>query len=811
MGTHSGSGSHRIHRSSRFFAEHGYLEVPSLVQWMATLKCGLACEHCLAVSRESGFSDMPLEEVERLIDEIAALGVAEFLLTGGEPLAREDLAEVIAYLGRQKVNWTLNTAALPSRQLCQVIARHRPGFVAVSLDGPRRVHDAFRGRAGAWDEAMEAIRFFTSLEGVRVCVGTTVTRRNYDALDETFHLVTASGADQWGIHLLVPEGRAAERPDLFLSRAQLKRLIKFVARKRQYFRVEMADEIGYLGYLEPLVRDVPLRCAAGRSQCVVLPDGEVVPCTTLDRSCSAGNIYRRPLREIWAEGFQNLRSWQPTGKCKHCEYAMACRGGCWLQRKSGTQCFKEVWHVPAALKTAAGIAVCLGGMAASGDAAALPAPGPAQDVVKSVVLDDPPRGTPVAGDVAPVYLDEAIMKFYVELAAALDPGSYHPPREEVDCNDVACRFFESFKDGTLPQDVSERCAMVCDALATEQRSLSLIALLWRAVSGPLFETDDADPNQGGPAYRMMTGPLLETNGADEYSDLERQTIRDTLAALEHKARKWRLEIFAENLDPYLSDGRQVRPPHGVMSKAGPRPGDYEFWGLSKDINEERWGVGDVPDSHEAAVTYLLEHRYADQMDLTFDFSEPGSFIRYRGGEGEFVSSHIGDIYTGSHTMGVFDVIATTEDVALSFELKGTLRLASRYDGTREHLLNDCDGQQDIRRTCPVLLAGGREYTYVELLNAVYDYEQRSRNLLLEMAYDWILPESVEAWNQELSVVVAVYENEPLLWPALREIIESDPLEPPLVLRGEVREGIWSADPNEVHRKAVLKDIDFWMF
>jgi hypothetical protein len=59
--------------------------------------------------------------------------------------------------------------------------------------------------------------------------------------------------------------------------------------------------------------------------------------------------------------------------------------------------------------------------------------------------------------------------------------------------------------------------------------------------------------------------------------------------------------------------------------------------------------------------------------------------------------------------------------------------------------------------------------------------------------------------------VAVYENEPLLWPAFREIIESDPLNPPLALKREVREAVLSADPNEVHRKAMLKDIDFWMF
>ena len=100
MGTYSRTGSHRVKGANAFFAEHGYLEVPSLVQWMATLKCGLSCAHCLAVSHEAGFADMPLEKVKGLIDEVAALGVAEFLVTGGEPLARDDLAEVIAYLAR---------------------------------------------------------------------------------------------------------------------------------------------------------------------------------------------------------------------------------------------------------------------------------------------------------------------------------------------------------------------------------------------------------------------------------------------------------------------------------------------------------------------------------------------------------------------------------------------------------------------------------------------------------------------------------------------------------------------------------------
>ena len=152
MGTHSQVGCHRINHSSEFFAEHGYLEVPSLVQWMATLRCGLSCEHCLAVSQEAGFTDMPIEKVRGLIDEVAAMGVREFLVTGGEPLVREDWAEVIEYLGGRGVNWTLNTAAMPGagparghRAEQAGLCRREPGW---AQGRARRVPGQSRGIGG---------------------------------------------------------------------------------------------------------------------------------------------------------------------------------------------------------------------------------------------------------------------------------------------------------------------------------------------------------------------------------------------------------------------------------------------------------------------------------------------------------------------------------------------------------------------------------------------------------------------------------------------------------------------------------------
>jgi radical SAM protein with 4Fe4S-binding SPASM domain len=769
MGTHSQVGCHRISHSNEFFAKHGYLEAPGLVQWMATLRCGLSCEHCLAVSHESGFTDLPIEKAKKLIDEVAAMGVREFLLTGGEPLAREDLAEVIEYLGGREVNWSLNTAAMPGESLREAISRNKPGFVAVSLDGPKDVHDGFRGKVGAYEEALEAIRFYKSL-GVKVCAGTTVTSRNYDYLDETFHLVAAGGADQWGIHLLVPEGRAAQRKDLFLSKAQLKRLIKFVARKRRYFDVEMADEIGYLGYLEPLVRDFPLSCGAGRAQCVILPDGAVVPCTTLDRSCSAGNIHERTLAQIWAEGFRDLRSWRPEGKCGHCAYSPACRGGCWLQRKSGTECFKDVWHVPGALKTAAGVAICLGSLAGYEGSRAM------GQVVGGVPVAQAVGALAVAATTSPYLMDDTILTFYVDQAA----GRPTNLPTGVDLNDPGWKSLKDFTTGTLPEDITERCTILRSALNTQERSLSLIALLWRAVSGPLFVVDSTK----------------------EYSQAERQTIRDTLAALQLKADEWRLEIFLKRLDPYLSNGRRM--PSTMRTKSASAPVYIARDPVWDDLCVERWGAPANPETWDAATAYLVTHHHADQMDLVLRSYSGQQLTKYTGGKATAVS-----YYPNAPTIGVFEVIATTGDVKVYFDVKGSLKVVPTYETAQGSMLPDQAGEQDLSATVQVTLPGGKEYTYVELLNEIY---KQQKDPVLSMAYGWLSRNTVPLWNQDVPVVAAVWQNGALLWPALREILESVPPTPPIV-RPERALSISAVDTitPDVQQRAVLKDIDFWMF
>jgi radical SAM protein with 4Fe4S-binding SPASM domain len=374
--------------ADRCFRANGYTRAPALVQWMATRRCGLLCPHCLSAGSAPA-GELDLDEVRSLLDQAAGLGVYEFLVTGGEPLARPDLPEVIRLMGERKIRWSLNTAVCPGPEAKKAMESWPPAFVAVSVDGPRSFHDTFRGRRGSFNRALEAVSFFNRITSGGVACGTTVTRKNLHLLDETLRIVMESGAAQWGLHLVFPEGNAESRPELMLNKKQLKHLIQFTADRRAHFPVTLGDELGYCGAWEPLLRDEPFFCAAGRAQCVILPDGHVVPCTTFDTSVSAGNIRKQPLSEIWENGFAQLRTGRLTGECEACDYSSACGGGCWLQRRHGIHCFREVWSKPGFMKKAAGIAVCLGLAACSGPAE--PRGGPAPTVAPR-----PPVAAPAA-------------------------------------------------------------------------------------------------------------------------------------------------------------------------------------------------------------------------------------------------------------------------------------------------------------------------------------------------------------------------------------------------------------------------------
>ena len=592
MASHSKTSRHGTPRpvgaDGSFLPEHGWSRVPELVQWMVTLRCPLLCPHCLAAAVET--AEMGLQEARRLVEEVAELGVGELLLTGGEPLARTDLPDIIAMLRVNGVRWSLNTAVAPDRRAQAAIEQWPPCFVAVSLDGPPEVHDAFRGRRGVFAQAVESIAYFRRFVP-DVAAGTTVTAFNFPHLRRTFGAVLESGATCWGLHLLVPEGRAQRRPDLALSRRQLRELLRFAAQRRDCFPVTMADEIGYCGPWEPLVRDAPFFCGAGRVQCVVLPDGDVVPCTTLDRSTSAGNVTRTPLRDIWENGFAELRARRPEGRCARCRYAAACDGGCWLQRRHGKQCFRDAWRLPRLARTAA--AVCLGiaatGALPEGDAAA---PEPAREAVS----EQDAEATRM----------EVLQRHIVQWYASYLGGPRAPTIESLRKSlqkelpdDPAADYLIAFMEGERPPELQERARQIEEALTTEQRSLCLIGLAWRDVT-----------------EWCLDGPHPSDRTAEQ-----RAALRELIGSVARSARAWHEEILRDKLDVFL---RQPVAYRGYLRTKSGRP-----IGVSPLVKlPHKRGYMIEPGGPGA----MREARaYGEVMKLTYRAGEPAGFACLREG------------------------------------------------------------------------------------------------------------------------------------------------------------------------------------
>ena len=313
---------------SRLLHRMGYVRPPQAVQWISTSACDLSCPHCYSDAGKRSAGELTTKEAKALlVDELVALERPTLVIAGGETLLRKDFDEIVAYAHARRVPWAIHTHGGHVERHLSTFAAHPPTMVAVSVDGPRAYHDAFRGKVGSFEAAFRAIAELKRLGVPEVVVGTTIQRDNADLLADLASDVLASAADSWGFHLMTPEGRAGGRADLMPTADQLRRAAGLGRRLRAVFHVELDNEWGSAGAADAFYRDDTFMCGAGRISCVVSATGEVMPCTTTDHGESAGNIRERPLTAIWASGFGEFREDAKTAKAD-CD-------DCWLQTRHG--------------------------------------------------------------------------------------------------------------------------------------------------------------------------------------------------------------------------------------------------------------------------------------------------------------------------------------------------------------------------------------------------------------------------------------------------------------------------------------------
>lgn len=322
---------------------------PRVVAWEVTRSCNLACAHCRASALHGPYeNELSPREALRLVDQIAEAGSPILILTGGEPLLREDIFDIAARardVGLRAVmapNGTLVTSATARRLAAVGIKR-----ISVSIDFPTaEEHDAFRGCRGAFDGALEGIRN-AQAAGVETQVNATITKLNAHHLPALLELAEKVGAVSFHPFMLVPTGRGKELADQELAPHEYERWLEWIYDAQQssqlflkptdvphYWRVmrQRAQKKGKKlavhphshGGLDTLSRG----CLAGVGFCFISHIGEVQPCGYFDKV--AGDVRQMSFADIWRTSplFLELRDLALLkGKCGACEYKSVC-GGC---------------------------------------------------------------------------------------------------------------------------------------------------------------------------------------------------------------------------------------------------------------------------------------------------------------------------------------------------------------------------------------------------------------------------------------------------------------------------------------------------
>jgi len=184
---------------------------PFTIAWEVTRACAYACVHCRADAMHTPDpNELNTEEALRLIDRLAEFGSPILVFTGGDPMMRRDLHELIAYATQKGLRCSLTptATALPTTARLEKVRDAGIRRIALSLDAPRpEIHDSFRQVPGSWQRTIDILHRAQSI-GLSVQVNTTVAKHNVDILDEMIPFLQEVGAVQWSLFFLVPTGRA---------------------------------------------------------------------------------------------------------------------------------------------------------------------------------------------------------------------------------------------------------------------------------------------------------------------------------------------------------------------------------------------------------------------------------------------------------------------------------------------------------------------------------------------------------------------------------------------------------------------------
>ena len=322
-----------------------YGDAPRIVIWEMTRACALACQHCRAEAiPRRDHSELSTSEAFDLVNAVRECGKPIFVLTGGDPLMRDDIYKIAEYATNQGLRVAVSPSATGrlTRRALDQLTRSGCRRISLSIDAPSaELHDAFRGVKGSFQRTMDAARAAREV-GLELQINTTLSRFNKAAIADMAALVETLDAALWSLFFLVPVGRgkmdqvldARETEDAFREIYALAQNAPFDVKTTEapHYRRYVAQREASMTPRERPKRPSPpwMQYPAigdGKGFVFVSHTGEICPSGFLPYV--VGNVRTDNLLEVYREDPVMRRMRAPEtfgGKCGVCEFRRACGG-----------------------------------------------------------------------------------------------------------------------------------------------------------------------------------------------------------------------------------------------------------------------------------------------------------------------------------------------------------------------------------------------------------------------------------------------------------------------------------------------------
>ncbi len=326
-----------------------------IVVWNITRACNLKCIHCYNDSGGNKADDeLNTIDAKAVLNDLSEFGIPSVLFSGGEPLMRPDLFELIEYAANLGLRTVISTnGTLITNEIAKKIKKYGVSYVGVSLDGIGQVNDKFRGAEGAFEKAVAGIRNCQDNK-VRIGLRLTLTKRNVHELERLFDFFESENIERACFYHFVPSGRGGNIADEDLAHAQTRDALDLIlAKTKQYKEAGRKTDIltvdnhvdGVYVYLK-LKEEDPSRAgdvlkllkwnggglySSGAGIGCIDFHGKVHP-DQFWRHYELGNVRKRPFSDIWTDtsdpllaGLKDRRS-HIKGRCRVCKYFDLCGG-----------------------------------------------------------------------------------------------------------------------------------------------------------------------------------------------------------------------------------------------------------------------------------------------------------------------------------------------------------------------------------------------------------------------------------------------------------------------------------------------------